>query len=112
MEGPLENLPELEQPCPIYLLTKETKMPRGPTTYVSNFPPGFMLHMDFSFFNVESIRGFTSTFVTICSAIFYPFGFLYRSKRPPLDVLKCFVTTLRNQDKKVAFIRVYEYGAL
>ena len=71
-----------------------------------------MLQMDFAFFNVESIRGFTSTFVAICSATSYPFGFPSRSKRPPLDILKFLVTTLRNQDKKVAFIRVDEDGAL
>ena len=65
-----------------------------------------------AFINVESIRGFTSTFVAICSANSYPFVFPSRSKRPPLDILKFLVTTLRNKDKKVAFIRVDEDGAL
>ena len=68
--------------------------------------------MDFAFFNVESIRGFTSTFVAICSATSYPFGFPSRSKRSPLDILKLVVTTSRNQDKKFALIRVDEDGAL
>ena len=67
-----------------------------------------MLQMDFAFFNVESIRGFTSTFVNICSSTLHPFGFPSRSKRPPLDIPKFLVTKLRNQDKKVAFIRVDE----
>ena len=71
-----------------------------------------MLQMDFMFFNVESIRGFTSTFVAICSATSYPFGFPSRSKIPPLDILKFLFTSLRNQDKTVAFIRVDEYRAL
>ena len=71
-----------------------------------------MLQMDFAFFNVESIRGFISTFVAICSATSYPFGFPSRSKCPPLDILKLIVTKLRNQDRKVAFIRVDEDGAL
>ena len=48
----------------------------------------------------------------ICSATSHPFGFPSRSKRPPLDILKFLVTTLRNQDKKVSFIRVDEDGAL
>ena len=112
MEGLPKNLPELEEPCPICLLTKATKISRDPTTDVSKFPPGFMLQMDFAFFNVESIRGFTSTFVAICSATSYPFGFTSRSKRPPLDILKLLVVTLRNQDKKIAFIRADEDGAL
>ena len=106
MEGLPENLPELEEPCPICLLTKETKISRGPTTDVSKFVPGFMLQMDFSFFNVESIRGFTSTFVAICSANSHPFGLPSITKRPPLEILNFLFTTLRNQYKKVAFIQV------
>ena len=93
-------------------MTKTTKIPRGPTTDVSKFAPGFMLQMDFAFFSVESICGFTSTFVDICSATSYPFGFPSRNKRPPLDILKFLVATLRNQDNKFAFIRVDEYRAL
>ena len=48
----------------------------------------------------------------ICSAALYPFGFPYRSKLPHLEILKFIVTILRNQDNKVAFIRVYEDVAL
>ena len=59
MDGLPENLPELEEPCTIYLLTKATKISRGPTTDVSKCFPGFMLQMNFAFFNVESIRRFT-----------------------------------------------------
>ena len=108
MEGLPENLPELEEPCPICLLTKASKT----STDVSKFAPEFMLQMDFAFFNIESIRGFTSTFVDICSATSYPFGLPSKSKRPPLDILKFLVTTLRNQDEKFAFIRVDEDCAL
>ena len=112
MEGLHKNPAELEGPFPVCLLTKATKISRGPTTDVSKFTPGFMLQIDFAFFNAESIRGFNSTFVDICSATSYPFGFPYIIKRPPLDILKFLVTTLVNQDKKVAFIRVNEDGAL
>ena len=68
MGGLPENIPELEDPCPACLLTKANKIPRGSTTDVSTFAPGFMIQMDFEFFNVEIIRRFTSTFVAICSA--------------------------------------------
>ena len=112
IEGLTENLPEVEEPCPICIFTKATIISRGPTTDVSKLASGFMLQMDFAFFNVESIRGFTSTFVAICSATSYPFGLPSRNKRPPLDILKFLVTTLRNQYKKVALIRVDEDGAL
>ena len=78
----------------------------------TTFPNGFMLHMDFLFFSVESIRGFTSTFVNICSDTSYHFGFSSRSKLAPIDTTKFIVTTLSNQDKKFAFIQVDEDGAL
>ena len=93
-------------------MTKATRINRGPTTGISNIFPGFMLQMYFAFFNVEIIRGFTSTFVAIRSSTSLPFVFPSRSKRPPLDNLKFIVTTLRNQDNKVSFIRVDEDGAL
>ena len=112
MEGIPKNLPELEESYPICIMNKANKITRGPTTVVSKCAPGFMLHMDFAFSNVESIRGCTSNFVAIWSTTSYPFGFPSRSKRPPLDILKFLVTTLRNQDKKVVFTRVYEDGAL
>ena len=68
--------------------------------------------MYFTLFNIESIRGFISTFVAICSTTSCPFGFPSRSKFTPLNILKCLVTALRNQDKKVAFILVDEDGSL
>ena len=107
LAGLPENLLELEEPCPFCLLTKAIKIPRGPTTIVSKFAPGFILQMNFAFFNAENIRGFTSTFVDICSDISYPFGLPSRSNFPPLDILKSLVTKLRNQDKKGASIRVH-----
>ena len=106
------KIPDLEEPCPLFILTKATKTPRGPTTDVSKSPPGFMLHMDFAFLNVESIRGITSTFVAIYSVTSQPFGFPPRSKRPPLYILKFLVTTLRNQDNKFWLIGVDKYGSL
>ena len=67
VEGLPENITYLEEPYPIFLLTQSTKNPRYPTTDVLKFPARFMLQMYFTFFNVESIGGFTSTFVAICS---------------------------------------------
>ena len=54
MEGLPENIPELEEPWPIFLLTKATKTPIGPTTDVSNPPPGFMLQTYFAFFMLKA----------------------------------------------------------
>ena len=101
MEGLPENLPELEEPCPICLLTKSTNICRVPTDDVSKISPGFMLQMDFAFFNLESICVFTPILVDIRSATSHPFGYTSRRKLPPLDIIKFIFTTLRNQDKKI-----------
>ena len=93
-------------------MTKVNKIPRVPTNDVLNFLPGFVINMDFAFFNVESIHGFTSNFVDIYSATSHPFGFPSRNKRPPLDILRFLFTTFRNQDNKLALIRVYEYASI
>ena len=50
--------------------------------------------------------------LSLCSVTSCLFGFPPRSKLSPLDILKFLVTELNNQDKKVAFIRVDEDGAL
>ena len=50
MEGLPTNIPDLEEPCHVCLLTKSNKIPRGTTIYVSTFSPGFMLQMDFFVF--------------------------------------------------------------
>ena len=103
MDGLPSNFPHLEQPCPFGILTKATKIPRGSTIDVSEFAPGFTLQIHFAFFDVESIHGFTSTFVALCSATLHPFGFTSISKLPLFDILKFLVMILNNQDKKVAF---------
>ena len=68
--------------------------------------------MYFVLFNVEIIRGFTSTYAEICLSTSYPFGFTLGIKSPPLDTLKFILSILINQDKKVDFIRVDDDCAL
>ena len=111
MEDLPTNITDLEETFPISLLTKITEIPIYPSVDVLKSTPGFMPHMDFAVFNVEIIRVFTSTFVAICSATSHFFEFPYRSKRPPLEILKFLVTTLINQSKKILLVWVYEDGA-
>ena len=99
----VQEYPWLLRPWSIFLVTKETEIPIGTTIDVSTPPPWFMLQLGFIFFNVEIIHGFTLTFVDICYDTSYPLGFTYIIKLTTLDILKFLVTTLRNQDKKVAY---------
>ena len=96
MEGINTKLKKLEEPCEIYLLTKETRTPRVTTTDLSKHFPVFTDKTVFCFFNVEGIHGFTSTSFAICFSTSYKFGFLSKNKTPPLDTLKFLVITLRN----------------
>ena len=102
----------MEETYHVCLMTKSTKNTIGLTIDVSKCAPGLMLQIDFSFFNVESIRGFTSTSEAIYSATSYPLGFPPRSKLPPLDILKNIAITMMNQDEKCLFVRVDKDGTL
>ena len=106
------KLPNLEEPCEIYLLIMATIITRAPKSNISNFPPGFMIQTEFAFSNVECIHGFNPTFVAICSSTSYTFNFSSRIKRSPMYTLKFIVTALRNQDNKFSFIRVDKDSAL
>ena len=109
MKGLPKNLPDLEEPWPIRLFTKATKIPIGPNNNVSNIVPVFMLQMNITFFNVESISGFTSNFVSIWSATSQPFCFLSIIKTLLIYIIKFKVNTLRKKDNKFAFVWVYKY---
>ena len=55
MKGLQENIPDLEEPCPMFFsLTKAAKIPGGSTTDFYNFAPGFMLHTSSEFSNVKN----------------------------------------------------------
>ena len=92
--GSHQNLPDMEEPLPIWILTKAEKFPEIQPLMSKTPPPGFTIQMDFAIFNVESIRGFTSNFLAICSATSNPFGFTSRTERPNHYILKFLVTTL------------------
>ena len=80
-------------------------MPKVPTIELSEFAPRFIIQISFAFFNIESIRIFTWTFVAICSAKSHPFEFSSRTNHTHHDTIKLLVATLENQYKNVAFIQ-------
>ena len=46
------NIPDLEEPCPIFLLTKATEINKGPTIDVSKLSPELMLQICSAFFGI------------------------------------------------------------
>eukprot|EP00978_Attheya_sp_CCMP212_P016076 scaffold41833_cov35-Attheya_sp.AAC.4 len=114
-EQSLSDLPKsfkpLHTPCPICIVTKGKHIPRNPTVDIP-LEPGTRLHMDFTFFNVPSIRKFTSAFTIIDVTSTYPWGFPSRSKRLPISIFQWFISVLQSMGKKPLYIRVDEGGEL
>ena len=109
MYGLPSNLTDLDQPYPIYFLTKANNITRGPTIDVSNSLPVLMIHMIFALFNVEAILVFNSAFVAICLSTSHPFDSPSIISSTPMENSKLPVTALINQENKVVFVRVDEY---
>ncbi len=98
--------------CPICLLTNATKVPRNLYRHKEHYQPGEYFCLDYSFWNVTSIRGFTSILSAICAKTRYSFAFPTRNKRPPLATIKWFINTLRRQGYPVLYIQTDEGGEL
>ena len=108
----LRNIAKFDCTCWICNLRKATKLPRGPLVDATKLAPFQRLHVDFSFFTVTSIRGFTSALDVACASTSYPFGFPTKSKSPPIEILRWLIGTLRSMGHVVNFIRVDEGGEL
>jgi hypothetical protein len=106
------NINKFDCSCFICNLRKADKLPRGRLVDTTPLAPFQRLHIDFSFFTVKSIRGFTSSLDVECGSTSYPFSFPTKNKAPPLDAVRFTITTLRSQGFQVNFIRVDEDRAL
>ena len=53
--------------CTISYTAKTTTIINGTTVDTSNLQPGELVHIDFSFYNITSIRGFTSILKVVCA---------------------------------------------
>ena len=59
-----------------------TTFPKGKTVDTTNRQPGEIIHMNFAFYNVNSIRGFTSMITVVCSKTKMLWVFPTASKKP------------------------------
>lgn len=106
------SVADLDHPCPICIRCKLPKLRRNPSQSTAHLKPGEMLQMDFSFFNKQSIRGFTSYLSCLCVATKYSFKFCTRYKRAPVDIIKWIIQTINNQGHQVKYVRFDEGGEL
>ena len=97
--------------CFICAKSKAVKKNRGPRVNKSHLHTFERLHMDFSFFGVTSIRGFTSALDVTYGATSYPIGFPGKAKTPPVDTFKWVINTIQSIGYTVLFVRVDEDGS-
>ena len=75
--------------CRICAKAKMRKTSAGPVVDTSTLEPGQMFHADFTFYNIKSIRGFTSSLTIIDAKTRRVWVFCTPNKRPPIDIM-CF----------------------
>ena len=108
----LKKIHTLNCTCTICARTKTNKLPRGKDVDKSKLKPFNRLHLDFAFYGVTSIRGFTAALDITCGATSYAFGFPTKAKTPPLDIVQWSINTIRTMGYEVIFIRVDEDSSL
>ena len=98
--------------CAMYLLINTTKVPRTMYEHKDHYKPGEFFCLDYSFWNVISIRGFSSILSAICIKTRYSFTFPTQNKCPPLATIMWFIKTLCCQGYPVLYIQTDEGGEL
>jgi hypothetical protein len=73
---------------------------------------GQLLHLDFSFWNITSIRGFSSLLSIIDGKDRMLWNFPTASKSAPISILEYFFNMLEKEDVVIKCVRVDEDGAL
>jgi len=109
---PKHPFPPRKCPCIICITTKTVHPPRAKITSVTLTKRGQLLHIDFSFWNVVSLRGFTSLLSVIDGKDRMLWNFPTASKRCPLQILDYLFAMLQHDGITIQCIRVDEDGAL
>jgi hypothetical protein len=81
--------------CPICMSEKTTTLSRGRIQPLLFLPLGARLQMDFGFYKIPSIRGFTCFLVVVESRSSNRWVYLRRSKHPPVELCLWFISMVR-----------------
>ena len=71
--------------------------PKGTTVDTTNLQPVELIYMNFAFYNVTSIRGFTSMLTIVCAKTIIPWVFSTAPKLSPFHIIHFIQTTLNNE---------------
>ncbi len=98
--------------CPICVKAKFMHPPKGKTLDTSHLTCGEYLHIDFSFWNIPSIRHFTGMLVIIDASTRMLWLFCTSSKRPPMHIISYFFDILQKEKCCVKTLCIDEEGSL
>jgi hypothetical protein len=88
------KLASLPGRCPICDAAGMTRIMRGTPRDTTELPIRVMFHMDFFFFNIETIKGFNSALIIVERTSRYVWIFPTRCKSAPIDVCLYFFNQL------------------
>ena len=88
-----------------------TTINKGTTVETSNLQPGELVHMEFVFYNVTSIRGFTSMITVVCAKNRMVWVLPTSSKGFPVRIIHFILTTLMNEQHPCKHVIVDEDSA-
>jgi hypothetical protein len=84
-----------EWSCSVCMSEKTKSLPSHPSICTTLLPLGARLQMDFGFYKIPSIRGFTSFLAVVEAKTSYRWCFLRRSKHPPINLCAWFIKHAR-----------------
>jgi hypothetical protein len=93
-------------------MSKFSHPPTGKTLNTDHLHQGELLHLDFSFWDIRSHRGFTSTLLIIDAKTRMLRIFCSSNKRAPLKTIEYFFSILHQENRPPKTIRIDEDGAL
>ena len=73
-------------------------IPKGTTFDKNILQPGELINMEFNFYNVNSIHGFTSMLTVVCSNTIILWVLPTASKRSPYRTTHFILTTLKDEN--------------
>ena len=112
IKGISRSVGELKYKCPICIIAKGTKIPRGIMTTLGDLPPGVRFHLDWMIVNTESCRGFKVALTVIDAVTRMPWGFPSRLRGAPIQLTRWFIKHMRIKGYAVAEFRVDEDSSL
>ena len=100
-----------QESCKIWYTKKMTTFPECNTVDTTNLQPGEPIHMQFAFFNVTSIIGFTSILTVVCANNIILWVFPTVKKISPVQIILFILTTLNNEKHSCKKVRLENYGS-